>query len=67
MQAADEAPRRQIGHRCIDVRNQVQPARARPGAVHLDVGKFVGHESGYRRCAIDMRNELQVDLRLAHP
>ena len=57
---------RQVGHRRIDVRHQVQPGRARPGAMHLDVGEFVGHQLGYRRCAVDVRNELQVDLRLAH-
>ena len=62
----DDLEHRQVGDRREGVRVKLQRTRPRPGAAHLDVLKPVFDELADARCAIDVRNDLDQEVRSTH-
>ena len=62
----DDLEHRQVGDRRQRVRIKLQRARPRPGAAYLDVLKPVFDKLADACGAIDVRNDLDQEIRRAH-
>ena len=60
----DDLEHRQVGDRRQRVRVKLQRARPRPGATYLDVLEAVFDELADPRGAINVRNDLDQEIRL---
>ncbi len=55
---------RKVGDRRVDVRDQMEPARSDPGALHDDIGQIIGYELADAGLSVHARDQFQIDLGL---
>ena len=59
---ADHTPYREVGHRRIDVRNEMQPAGTEPGALDVNIDQIDRDQLAHLGATIDAGYQLQIDL-----